>query len=69
MIMGKKQKIFNVLLCSLVIVFMVSFLLSNPHFVSAATSSSKVGLNTSYAYLIPGETTNLKVTGTTKKVT
>lgn len=60
--MNKKQIILSTLVC----ILLTCLLLIRPYTTEAAT---KVALNQSTVYLVKGETTSLKVTGTSKKAT
>jgi transglutaminase/protease-like cytokinesis protein 3 len=66
--MNKKQNIIAVFLCSFLFLLASTLLINEPYVASAATAS-KVALNTTEAYLLKGEKLNLKVAGTSKKVT
>lgn len=65
--MNKKQYSLTKFVC-IIMILLVTTLLINPTTAMAATTSS-VALNTASSYMVKGETTNLQVTGTTKKVT
>lgn len=66
--MNKKQKVFSIFINSLLLLIISIFLTKDYSIVSAATKASSIGLKTTSIFLVKGESTNLKMTGTSKKV-
>lgn len=67
--MNKKKSIFSTIIISLLLLITSIFISSEYGLVSAATKTSTVTINTTSAFLVKGEAINLKITGTSKKVT